>query len=103
VRSGLRQDRIFYRKALFSCGGRVAHLIAFEYPASRKRELDRLVTAVSHSLRSHGKNCPRIEHHGLQLGGAALADRADTNWSAPPAQVRTVSAANGSAGRGLAG
>ena len=52
VRSGLREDRIFYRKALLSCGGRVAHLIAFEYPADRKLEHDRLVTLVSRSLRA---------------------------------------------------
>jgi hypothetical protein len=51
VRSGLRGDRIFYRKALISCGGRVAHLMAFEYPASRKRDHDRLVTVMSRSLR----------------------------------------------------
>jgi len=57
VRSGLRQKRIFYRKALLSCRGRLAHLIAFEYPASRKREHDRLVTAVSRSLHSRGAAC----------------------------------------------
>ena len=57
VRSGLRQERIFYRRALFSCRGRVAHLIAFEYPASRKREHDRLVTVVSRSLNSRGADC----------------------------------------------
>jgi hypothetical protein len=57
VRSGFREDRIFYRKALLSCGGRVAHLLAFEYPAAEKREHDRLVTALSHSLRSGGTAC----------------------------------------------
>lgn len=57
VRSGLRQERIFYRRALFSCRGRVAHLIAFEYPASRKREHDRLVTLVSRSLSSGNADC----------------------------------------------
>ena len=57
VRSGLRQERIFYRKALFSCRGRLAHLIAFEYPASRKREHDRLVTLVSRSLHSRRVAC----------------------------------------------
>ncbi len=54
VRSGLRNDQIFYRKALFSCGGRVAHLMAFDYPANRKREYDWLVTVMSRSLRSGG-------------------------------------------------
>jgi hypothetical protein len=54
VRSGLRNDRIFYRKALLSCGGRVAHLMAFDYPANRKLDHDRLVTVMSRSLRSAG-------------------------------------------------
>jgi hypothetical protein len=48
----LRKGRIFYRKALLSCGGRVAHLLALEYPADRKLEHDRLVTLMSHSLGS---------------------------------------------------
>ena len=53
VRSGFKQrERIFYRKAVFSCGGRVAHLLAFEYPAAEKGEHDRLVTLIARSLRA---------------------------------------------------
>jgi serine/threonine-protein kinase len=53
VRSGFKEgERIFYRKAIMSCGGRIAHLLAFEYPAAEKREHDRLVTLVSRSLRA---------------------------------------------------
>jgi serine/threonine-protein kinase len=57
VRSGFKEtgngnERIFYRKAIMSCGGRVAHLLAFEYPADEKRAHDRLVTLVSRSLRA---------------------------------------------------
>ncbi|HEX5778548.1 MAG TPA: hypothetical protein VFY21_06870, partial [Xanthobacteraceae bacterium] len=38
VRSGFKgDDRIFYRKVIFACDGRVAHLLAFDYPASEKR------------------------------------------------------------------
>jgi hypothetical protein len=57
VRSGFKGDRIFYRKALLSCGGRVAHLLAFEYPAEQKREHDRLVTVMSRSLRGDRSSC----------------------------------------------
>jgi hypothetical protein len=57
VRSGLKGDRIFYRKALLSCGGRVAHLVTFEYPAERKRKHDWLVTLMSRSLRADGPPC----------------------------------------------
>jgi hypothetical protein len=57
VRSGFIKHRIFYRKAILSCGGRVAHLLAFEYPAQRKREHDGLVTALSHSLASSTAGC----------------------------------------------
>lgn len=52
VRSGFKEDRIFYRKVILSCGGRSAHVLAFEYPAERKREHDRLVTLISRSLRA---------------------------------------------------
>jgi serine/threonine-protein kinase len=57
VRSGFKEgeqggERIFYRKAIMSCRGRIAHLLAFEYPAGEKREHDRLVTLMSRSLRA---------------------------------------------------
>jgi hypothetical protein len=58
VRSGFKDgNRIFYRKAIFACGGRVAHLLAFEYPAAEKRSHDRLVTATANSLRAERGAC----------------------------------------------
>ena len=57
VRSGFKGDRIFYRRALLTCGGRVAHMVAFEYPAERKIEHDRLVTVMSRSLRANRSSC----------------------------------------------
>jgi hypothetical protein len=43
VVSGMKSDRIFYRKAVIACGGKVWHHIAFEYPAERKRAMDAFV------------------------------------------------------------
>jgi hypothetical protein len=46
--SGLKgDDRIFYRKAVIACDGKVWHHIAFEYPLLMKRELDRYVSRAS--------------------------------------------------------
>jgi hypothetical protein len=57
VRSGFKaDDRIFYRKMIFACDGRIAHLLAFDYPAAEKREHDRLVTITANSLRA-GSAC----------------------------------------------
>jgi len=39
--SGLKGDRIFYRKAVLACGGRLWRHVAFEYPAEAKRRMDR--------------------------------------------------------------
>jgi hypothetical protein len=41
--SGKKGDRIFYRKAVIACGGKVWHHMAFEYPAERKRAMDPFV------------------------------------------------------------
>jgi hypothetical protein len=48
--SGFKADRIFYRKAVIACGGTVWHHIAFEYPAARKRQMDRFVIQASQSI-----------------------------------------------------
>jgi serine/threonine-protein kinase len=57
VASGYKGERIFYRKVVLACDGRVFHHIAFEYPAPMKRPYDRLVTTVSGSLASPGSAC----------------------------------------------
>jgi hypothetical protein len=43
VVSGTKGDRIFYRKAVIACGGKVWHHMAFEYPAERKQAMDAFV------------------------------------------------------------
>jgi serine/threonine-protein kinase len=45
--SGLKGDRIFYRKAVIACQGRSWHLIAFEYPATMKQTMDAFVGAAA--------------------------------------------------------
>jgi hypothetical protein len=41
--SGTKSDKIFYRKAVIACGGKVWHHIAFEYPIEHQRAMDPLV------------------------------------------------------------
>jgi hypothetical protein len=56
--SGFKGDRIFYRKAILACGGKVWHHIEFEYPASRKREMDAFVIRASHAIdQAENDNC----------------------------------------------
>jgi len=45
--SGFKGDRIFYRKAVLACGGRVWRHVALEYPAENKRSLDAFVQRAS--------------------------------------------------------
>ena len=45
--SGSKGDRIFYRKAIITCGGKAWHHIAFEYPIALKREMDPYVTRAA--------------------------------------------------------
>ena len=49
VVSGIKGDRIFYRKAILACDA-VWHHVALEYPARLKRTYDALVSVVSRSL-----------------------------------------------------
>jgi hypothetical protein len=46
--SGLKGNRIFYRKAVIACGGKIWQ--AFEYPAVRKRQMDPFVVRASRSI-----------------------------------------------------
>ena len=45
--SGLKGDRIFYRKVALACGGTQWRHIALEYPAEAKARFDRYVESVS--------------------------------------------------------
>jgi hypothetical protein len=50
VVSGFKGGRIFYRKAVVACGGKVWHYIEFEYPVGRKRQMDPFVNRASYSV-----------------------------------------------------
>jgi hypothetical protein len=45
--SGLKGDRIFYRKAVIACAGRSWHQIAFEYPINMKQAMDAFVSGAA--------------------------------------------------------
>ena len=48
--SGFKAGRIFYRKAVLACGGKVWHHIEFEYPAALKQRMDPFVNRASYSI-----------------------------------------------------
>jgi hypothetical protein len=48
--SGLKGDRVYYRKAALSCGGTTWRHIAFEYPADQKPMLDRVVERAAYAF-----------------------------------------------------
>ena len=52
VVSGLKDDRIFYRKAVLACGGTVWRHLALQYPTSVKTMLDQQVARASRALDS---------------------------------------------------
>jgi hypothetical protein len=41
--SGLKGDRVYYRKVMLACGGTIWRHIAWEYPAQAKPTVDRMV------------------------------------------------------------
>jgi len=47
VVSGTKSDRMFYRKAVIACAGKVWHHIAFEYPVDRQRTMEPFVTRAA--------------------------------------------------------
>ena len=48
--SGLKGDRVYYRKAALTCGGTLWRHIAFEYPAEQKPMLDRMVERAAQAF-----------------------------------------------------
>ena len=58
--SGFKAGRIFYRKAVLACGGKVWHHIEFEYPAALKRRMDPFVNRASYSI-DHAETIDCIE------------------------------------------
>ncbi len=52
VVSGVKGDKIFYRKSLLSCGDTIWNSVFLQYPASEKEKYDPIVAHVAASLRS---------------------------------------------------
>jgi hypothetical protein len=48
--SGLKGERVYYRKAALSCGGTLWRHIAFEYPAEQKPVMDRMVERAAQAF-----------------------------------------------------
>ena len=48
--SGLKGDRVYYRKAALACGGTQWRHIAFEYPQDQKPTLDRMVERAAQAF-----------------------------------------------------
>jgi hypothetical protein len=60
VVSGLKGNRIFYRKGMLACGGRDWHYLELEYPAAEKRAFDDFVTQSSRALGTYATSgCER--------------------------------------------
>ena len=55
--SGLKGDRIFYRKVMLACGGTIWRHVAMEYPAARE---DRCSTVSSSACRAASTASPTI-------------------------------------------
>ena len=55
--AGFKGSRMFYRKALLSCGGRVWHNVAFEYPIEMKDRMDRFIALAAEGLRDSQTDC----------------------------------------------
>ena len=55
--AGFKGSRMFYRKALLSCGGRVWHHVAFEYPIEMKARIERSVVLAATALHDSQTDC----------------------------------------------
>lgn len=53
VVSGLKGDRMFYRKAVLACGGNSWHNMAFDYPVGVKSSMDDIVAHAARALDDH--------------------------------------------------
>ena len=52
VQSGVRGDRIFYKRSFLACKNQVWNNLVIEYPAARKQEFDPVVTHISASFKA---------------------------------------------------
>jgi hypothetical protein len=55
--AGHKGSRMFYRKAILACGGRVWHHIAFEYPAEIKDRMERFIALGAEGLHGSETDC----------------------------------------------
>jgi hypothetical protein len=55
--SGLKDTKIFYRKAILACAGTAWHHIAVEYPVELKDRMDRFVALASRTLDDTQNDC----------------------------------------------
>jgi hypothetical protein len=55
--AGFKGSRMFYRKAILACGGRVWHHVAFEYPPEIKGRLDRFILLAAEGLDDSQTDC----------------------------------------------
>jgi hypothetical protein len=70
--SGFKGGRIFYRKAVLACGGKVWHHIEFEYPAALKRRMDPFVNRASYGI-DHAENDSCREPRSSPMGSKTIA------------------------------
>jgi hypothetical protein len=55
--AGFKASRMFYRKAILACGGRVWHHVAFEYPPEIKARVDRFILLAAEGLNDSQTDC----------------------------------------------
>ena len=55
--AGFKGSRMFYRRALLSCGGRAWHHVAFEYPVEMKPRMERFVALAAEGLHDSQTDC----------------------------------------------
>ena len=89
VISGLKRDRIFYRKSILSCRDTVWNSVAIEYPSARKDSFDALVAQVAKSLRP-GKSEQVVECNGQASSSRVTLISAGTSGPSDQAQGSAV-------------
>jgi serine/threonine-protein kinase len=83
--SGLKGDRIFYRKLMLACGGSQWRHVALEYPAQDKARFDRFVDNISRGFeRIADDGCGDNLFSAPQPASAAPAAKPDEAKPATP-------------------
>jgi len=55
--AGFKEGRMFYRKAILACGGRVWHHVAFDYPPEIKARVGRFILLAAEGLHDSQTDC----------------------------------------------